>query len=147
MEPPCEDNRECVDVEGAKGKRRILVEVELPGTAPVINVVKIWKWLGKRSAYRGNQVVVLQAFSAFFKNQPSFRRQNALYLGSEMARRFRNRKVTYIPLDFPFRPMKKRTSVTIKKGGGAMRKAATRLANRIAQQVMKASQLRRAAFQ
>ena len=127
--PPCE-NRECVDVIGENGNKCVLVEVELRGTAPVVNVVKIWKWLGKRQAYVGKQILLIQAFSKFYKSQPSFQRDNAIYLGDELQRRFKNLK--YRPVDFPFRPMKKRASANVAQGGGAMRTAARKLAQRVA---------------
>jgi hypothetical protein len=127
------DNRECVDAIGEKANTCVLVEVELRGTAPVTNIVKIWKWLGAKKAYTGKRVILLQAFSAFYNRQSSFSRDNAKYLGNQMEARFRNLK--YIPIDFKFRPSKKRANVTVTQGGGAMRKAARKLASQMTKEL------------
>jgi hypothetical protein len=129
---PPGDNRECVDVVGEGRKRLILVEVELRRIAPVANIAKIWKWLDMDAEpFAGRNITVIQAFSSFYDGQgPSFLKENSEFLGQQLEVRFKSR-VRYMPLPFKFKPYKKRKKISVTQGGGAMLKAARRLANRI----------------
>jgi hypothetical protein len=130
---PPSDNRECVDVVGDGGKRFIFVEVELRRIAPVANIAKIWKWLDTGvEPLAGRKITVIQAFSSFYDGQgPSFLKENSEFLGRQLEIRFKGR-VRYMPIPFKYKPYKKRANVSVTHGGGAMLKAARRLANKIA---------------
>jgi hypothetical protein len=110
----------------------VLVEVELRRGAPVANIVKIWKWLDKDliRPYVDRKLIVVQAFSSFYDGQRSFLSENSKFLGRQLERRF-NDRVKYIPVDFDYNPYKKRALVSVTQGGGAMLKAASRLADQI----------------
>jgi hypothetical protein len=135
---PPGDNRECVDViaEGCKSKRLILVEVELRRYGPVANIAKIWKWLDKDAEpFVGRKIIVIQAFSSFYRRKgPFFLKENSEFLGRQLEKQFKGR-VRYIAIPFKYNPYKKRANVSVAHGGGAMRNAARKLANRIALRV------------
>jgi hypothetical protein len=133
--PPCK-NRECVDVFGEGRKWLVLIEVELRRIAPAANIVKIWKWLDKdaQGPYAGKRLIVVQAFSSFYNGQKCFLSDNSKFLGRQMERRFRS-SVKYIPIPFTYNPYGKRATVSVTHGGGAMLKAAEKLAHEIASTV------------
>ncbi|MDT8071043.1 MAG: hypothetical protein ROO76_23040 [Terriglobia bacterium] len=131
---PC-DNKECVDVIGENRDRIVLIEVELRRTAPVTNIVKIWKWLAEKNLYLGKYVLVVQTFSAYYDGQPSFQRDNAIFLGEEMQLILGESRVRYLPVNFPYSPYKKRVTSSVTEGGGAMRRAARELATTLASAV------------
>ena len=131
--PPCTINRECVDVTGKSRTRLVLVEVELRRIAPAANIVKIWKWLDRdtKGPYAGKKLIVVQAFSSFYDGQKCFLSDNSKFLGRQMERRFK-RNVKYMDIPFTYNPYKKRATVSVTHGGGAMLKAAEKLAHEIA---------------
>lgn len=128
---PSGANRECVDVIGENGESVVLVEVELRRYGPVANVVKIWKWLDADvRLLKRKQIVIVQAFSAFYKHKPAFLRDNAEFLGRKLAKQSRGR-LEYISMPFHYNPRKKRTTSSVTQGGGAMLNAAKKLAREI----------------
>ena len=130
---PMGDYRECVDAVGEARKRLILVEVELRRYGPVTNIVKIWKWLDKDSKpFAGKKITVIQAFSSFYGREGRpFLRENSEFLGRQLQAQFKDR-VRYVAIPFDYNPYKKRANVSAAQGGGAMRSAARKLANKIA---------------
>jgi hypothetical protein len=65
---PLGKGHESVDIVGSsprRGRRLVLVEVELRKDAPLTNVVKVWRWIEEeRFAAR---FVLVQAFSKYYK--------------------------------------------------------------------------------
>jgi hypothetical protein len=120
---PLKRGHECVDVTGyRRNKARVLIEVELRRTAPLSNIVKIWKWIDEGNGLP-KKLIVVQAFSKFYRRKLDTRRHNAGFIGSKMAKLTGAR---YIPLDFGFRPGK-----GAKRGGGARQKQARELAKKV----------------
>jgi hypothetical protein len=125
-----------VDVAGLKGgSPRILVEVELRKDNPVENVVKIWRWAASEKGRK--QMLFLHAFSANFVKvrkyaaPPTKVKQfnRAVFVGERMKA---DRK---LGIDYEWLPMKFKPPVgrSNKQGGGAMRRAATKLGHDIAE--------------
>jgi hypothetical protein len=112
---------EHVDLVGSvEGKKLILIEAELRRSAPVVNIIKIWRWLDAGGL--NMKPIVVQAFSAFYPEGDS-RRTAAEFIGSKMAKAHR---VRYVPVEFPFKPR-----IYGKVGAGRRRIHAKALANTI----------------
>jgi hypothetical protein len=105
-----------------KNGRPLLIEIELRRGSPVTNVVKVWEWI-MEGRFPPN-VILVQAFSAYYPEKHRFRRQ-AEFIGREM-RRALGRRVKYIPVSFKYRPGKYG-----KRGGGARRLHAQKLARTV----------------
>jgi hypothetical protein len=118
---------EHVDLVG-EGKRLIFIEVELRRHAPVVNVIKIWKWMDAHTL--AMRPVLVQAFSGFYPKGDS-RRASAEFIGSKMAK---EHGVTYIPLSFSYKPRKYG-----KVGAGRRRIHARKLANTISRKLRRES--------
>jgi hypothetical protein len=90
---------EHVDLVGSlKGKKLILIEAELRRSAPVINVIKVWRWLD--ASRLDMKPIVVQAFSGFYPEGDS-RRAAAEFIGVKMAKAHR---VRYESIQFSYKP-------------------------------------------
>lgn len=126
---PDSKTRECVDVMSAEGGTTVLVEVELRRDAPAANVAKIWRWLAETDYYPG-RVIVVQAFSSYYQTKHgSWQRASAEFIGQQMEHNLA--RVRYIRLPFKYAPRKRRKNRSVTEGGGAMRRAARKLAAKI----------------
>ncbi len=66
---PLGKGHESVDIVGrspGKGRKLVLVEVELRKDAPLTNVVKVWRWIVKEKFK--TPFVLVQAFSKYYKD-------------------------------------------------------------------------------
>jgi hypothetical protein len=131
-----------------KSSPLVLIEVELKKDNPVENVVKIWRWA--REKKKTQRILFLQAFSShYIKTDKSSRKATkrkqyvrSCFIGERMMEDRRiGLHIDYEELPIytttrtgkliPYTPRMRRGSV-IKKGGGAMHRAAENLAKDIA---------------
>jgi hypothetical protein len=120
---------EHVDLVGhLKRRKLILIEVELRRYAPVVNVIKIWKWMDANSL--ATKPIVVQAFSGFYPKGDS-RRASAEFIGSKMGKAH---GVTYVSISFSYKPRKYG-----RVGAGRRRIHARRLARTISRKLRRGS--------
>jgi hypothetical protein len=120
---------EHVDLVGSlKGKKLILIEAELRRSAPVINVIKIWRWLDASGL--DMKPIVIQAFSGFYPKGDS-RRTAAEFIGFKMEKAHR---VHYVPIEFSYKPR-----IYGKIGAGQRRIHAQQLATTILEKLQRGS--------
>jgi len=113
---------ESADVAGkARGRRLILIEIELRRGAPVANVAKIWKW--KVMGQLKGSFVLFQVFSKFYASHRKHR-EDAEFIGKKMEQE--NSKIRYVPLSMRYSPRKMG-----REGGRYMLLAGDRLAQRV----------------
>ena len=142
------NQRWMVDVAGLpkkKGAPVVLVEVELKKDNPVENVVKIWRWATERK-YTG-RVLFLQAFSAHYWTTKVKQRVRSEFIGKQMMAdrkldiSYRLLRILRVPRDTvskskrAVRSSRMLFSPQTGKGGGAMVRAAKRLALTIAKSI------------
>ena len=120
---------EHVDLVGRLKRRKLIfIEVELRRYAPVVNVIKMWKWMDAHTLEM--KPIVVQAFSGFYSKGDS-RRTSAEFIGFKMAKEHR---VTYISLGFSYKPRKYG-----KVGAGRRRIHARQLATTISRKLQQGS--------
>src|SRR5713226_2791922 len=129
---PLGGSRESVDVAGlpnedATNNRVILVEIELRREDPASNIIKIWEWFHKGKLPKA--IVFFQGFSKVYyspKHPAKIKKgKNAQFVGDMLNKM--SRGIRYFPGRFEYLPYK-----GAKQGGGARRRAAKRLAKKIA---------------
>ena len=140
---PVTGSRESVDVVGfpanaSESQDIVLIEVELRRADPASNVIKIWQSIKNkglptaRTSRTKNAVpkrlVLFQAFSKVYRLQkrPNMRKKanDAQFIG-ELFEKL-NKQVRYEPIQFEYHPYK-----GANQGGGARKKAAHKLSDRI----------------
>lgn len=119
---------ERVDVLGKKdGKVHVMVEVELRTTAPLVNVAKVWKQVNQRRKGLSNNLILFQAFSAFYTEEGPLR-ANAEFIGKQMQEAC---GVRYRSLPMDYRPAKRHAGKPVMRGGGRRTYHAHKLAHRV----------------
>jgi hypothetical protein len=124
----------CVDLVGrhantnedGKGSDRVFIEVELRRYGAVGNVIKIWRRLDEQQC--PDDVVFIQAFSAFYKKKQTAR-ISAEFIAQKMKSRYPG--IRYIPLSFDYRPAARKSGAPVMKGAGRRKYHAEKLAKRI----------------
>jgi len=128
---PQEGNRECADVVGSNKTTRVLIEVELRRGTPVGNVAKVWRQ--SSDTLLEDKIILFQAFSRYYPKKDT-KRKNAVFVGQRMAKHSR---VEYIPLETNYLPKKRSVGKAVMQGGGARRRHATQLAERVIKRLRK----------
>lgn len=126
---PLGKGHESVDIMGRsprRGRKLVLVEVELRKDAPLTNVVKVWRWVAEDKFK--TQFILVQAFSKYYKIGDT-KRSNAEFVGNRMQRATKN---PYLSLSFKYNPYRHG-----KQGAGRRRHHAYLLANQIRRRLKK----------
>lgn len=103
-----------------KGRKLILVEIELRKDAPLTNVVKVWRWIANEQF--NTRFIFIQAFSKYYKKGDT-KKSNAEFVGGQMELATRNK---YLSVTFKYNPYRHG-----KQGAGRRQHHAYQLADKI----------------
>ena len=124
---PLGKGHESIDIVGSrKGRKLVLVEVELRKDAPLTNVVKVWRWIVEEEFT--TPFVLVQAFSKYYKKGDT-KRANAKFVGNRMQKATKNK---YLSLSFEYNPYRHGT-----QGAGCRRHHARLLADKVRRMLKK----------